>query len=1246
MAQYFHVLSQTDKPTGSEIQQFYPANIVDNQTTVQYVIGSNDQDFQTQQILVSSDQVMLVDGQPQQIIVDQTPVPIQNQQYIIQDTNVEFQEAPQQQIFYVDESNQVQRVESMSDGARPTQPVVLNHLQTTPVHAQLAGVKTVLNTQRPITINNLQQSPTVLVPQRQIQVPSVRQPNFVVQTPAQSVRPKLHQLNQGVATNRVKQPLIRYNSASEVNSEKKFPPTSVNPQTHAMDKSDLEQKKRQIRATAPRARPLMRPNLYQQQSRFNRPIRGTAPHVSPQQQSVIHRQLQSPQHQVSSTPTHNPNYIIHSHGTTPPVGEVPVFQPTLQLKQIIESTPIDDEYRDSIRMLIILSTGEQRLITFTLPKEQCTITEILEQVGLPIHSDTIINCTETYLKEIHYVVNVTYGTDNTNSSVMTTVQVEQPETPSSVTPSPPLQVIDTPTSESSTQRSESPESPVFEPPKELPKIIPGKLAVCTHCGYLSEDFNKCTRCKTKLPVDVKVRLLSDQIPVSAVHKKIEIKSGNDKKNLKTANGTAGGIKKTRSKSKLVEQEPIILTLSSDEEEDESKAMTTLKLSEPHTLIEDICRKEPSLTEYQLTDQNSKNHVREDPSTCVTTSIYCRTIRIGSYRFVPAENNILISSNEVIMKVPHPANPTELKTVKIDRSKIVKVLANFQKALPVIFYYVSPMMGAQIRNILGMEKGSEYYFDPISKQEAFKRITILPEHFGDEAKVVFKQIYGKPPLTMEELNAKEANSILVKTCPKEISKNLPSSIGAFTEIKQLLIYPPEGKGGLSINTEDYLCLAQDQFLNDVIIDFYLKYIVMQFPEEQQQKIHIFSTFFYKRLTTKPLKATRRMNPAEMDANLSAAQKRHVRVKNWTKNVNIFEKDFIIIPINENCHWFLAIICFPGMEGCHTMDGKPYKLEPKQKSQQKKKLSSMGNVTITQIKMEKGDSPICDGELSDKDEAEGDESELESEEEIEEPKPSGVVPPLKQPCILIFDSLAAGTSRSRVVATLRDYLSCEYLTKMNIEKTFNKDNIKCSCPKVPQQTNFTDCGLYLLQYVESFFETPIKSYQFPIRELKTWFEEMTVTRKREDIAKLIEQLMIQYNKDPGILPEIQLPTLNGKLTNIRLEDELEEEEEEEHDENENDDEDHISESTVLIKSSDYESFENAEISCDDAISPSQSNLENMDFSSTPIAANDVKPDVPDAKKTSNRDTLSYLKAKRIIRHKNNDGQEVKKFKSDIS
>lgn len=80
---------------------------------------------------------------------------------------------------------------------------------------------------------------------------------------------------------------------------------------------------------------------------------------------------------------------------------------------------------------------------------------------------------------------------------------------------------------------------------------------------------------------------------------------------------------------------------------------------------------------------------------------------------------------------------------------------------------------------------------------------------------------------------------------------------------------------------------------------------------REKTHIFTTYFYKRLTTRPTSKNKaRHHPVEDDPNLSAAEKRYDRVRKWTKKVNLFEKDFIVVPINEHAHWFVCVICFPG------------------------------------------------------------------------------------------------------------------------------------------------------------------------------------------------------------------------------------------------------------------------------------------------------------------------------------------------
>ena len=38
----------------------------------------------------------------------------------------------------------------------------------------------------------------------------------------------------------------------------------------------------------------------------------------------------------------------------------------------------------------------------------------------------------------------------------------------------------------------------------VPKRVPGKVALCKHCGNMSDDHATCSRCRRKLPDDVKV----------------------------------------------------------------------------------------------------------------------------------------------------------------------------------------------------------------------------------------------------------------------------------------------------------------------------------------------------------------------------------------------------------------------------------------------------------------------------------------------------------------------------------------------------------------------------------------------------------------------------------------------------------------------------------------------------------------------------------------------------------------------
>ncbi|KAL8190812.1 UNVERIFIED_CONTAM: Sentrin-specific protease 7 [Gekko kuhli] len=275
---------------------------------------------------------------------------------------------------------------------------------------------------------------------------------------------------------------------------------------------------------------------------------------------------------------------------------------------------------------------------------------------------------------------------------------------------------------------------------------------------------------------------------------------------------------------------------------------------------------------------------------------------------------------------------------------------------------------------------------------------------------------------------------------------------------LIVYPPRpAKGGLGVTSEDLECLEYGEFLNDVIIDFYLKYLLLEkAPRQLAEQSHIFSSFFYKCLT-------RTEKNSEENPNLSLAQRRHKRVKRWTRHINIFNKDYIFVPVNEESHWYIAVICFPWLGEVVYEDSvdndQHQRLSPALDSRSSRSCSSSSEI-----------KKIC-----------------------------------KRPCILILDSLKA-SSIQNTVQLLREYLEVEWEAKRKTHREFSKSTMVDFCPRVPKQNNSSDCGVYLLQYVETFFQDPIVNFQLPLH-LERWFPRQMVKNKREEIRDLILQLHLQ-------------------------------------------------------------------------------------------------------------------------------------------
>jgi len=286
----------------------------------------------------------------------------------------------------------------------------------------------------------------------------------------------------------------------------------------------------------------------------------------------------------------------------------------------------------------------------------------------------------------------------------------------------------------------------------------------------------------------------------------------------------------------------------------------------------------------------------------------------------------------------------------------------------------------------------------------------------------------------------------ETPPSKTSRALRSAT-ALTDHCKLCEYPLGTKDSVSVCLADYKTLEYDTFLNDIIIDFYLTYLFhIILSKDDKPTVHIFSTMFYKRLNSTPKKAST-VASYEKDANLLPAQKRHLRVKGWTKNVNLFEKNMVIIPICEHSHWYLVIAIRPGL-----------------------------------IKI-----PIGSEERQTKGE----------------------------PFMIVLDSM--GGNKTAAVSNIRHYLAAEWKAKMcgendEDEYEFTSKQMRTIRPLKPEQENYSDCGIYLLQYIEKIFQS-VGQFYWPgaIQDLSNWFSIDEVVKKRDEIARLIRGLTKDQNGD---------------------------------------------------------------------------------------------------------------------------------------
>uniref|UniRef100_A0A0P4W8J0 BTB domain-containing protein n=1 Tax=Scylla olivacea TaxID=85551 RepID=A0A0P4W8J0_SCYOL len=93
-----------------------------------------------------------------------------------------------------------------------------------------------------------------------------------------------------------------------------------------------------------------------------------------------------------------------------------------------------------------------------------------------------------------------------------------------------------------------------------------------------------------------------------------------------------------------------------------------------------------------------------------------------------------------------------------------------------------------------------------------------------------------------------------------------------------------KFNTQITRHDISTLAGLNWLNDEIINFYMNLLIERGKNDNYPKVYAFNTFFYPKL---------------MKTGFAS-------VKRWTKKVDLFSHDLLLIPVHLGMHWCLATI----------------------------------------------------------------------------------------------------------------------------------------------------------------------------------------------------------------------------------------------------------------------------------------------------------------------------------------------------
>lgn len=279
---------------------------------------------------------------------------------------------------------------------------------------------------------------------------------------------------------------------------------------------------------------------------------------------------------------------------------------------------------------------------------------------------------------------------------------------------------------------------------------------------------------------------------------------------------------------------------------------------------------------------------------------------------------------------------------------------------------------------------------------------------------------------------------------------------------------------TITYSDFKTLYDNDWINDSLIDFFIKYemdkAIYQKHLFKPSDVYAFNSFFFTKL----------MSGNDLDGPIDY----YHNIRRWLNKLDLMSYPNIIIPINENLHWY-----------CCLIKGLPRLLKD----------------SLIKKKAELSDSlDLANDETVDVAANEGDEDDTFcSVSSSSSQQSDSVTPPKKsyQPEIFIFDSLRQ--KHTNIHFPLKKFIIdyCKERYDVNIEK----NDIRMHSAKVPKQNNFNDCGIHVIYNVRKWLNNSEECERiWRSSQLRSASRLLFIAEERNGMRRELRNILLSLKK----------------------------------------------------------------------------------------------------------------------------------------